>query len=87
MDMCNQNLYGQANIQYQTGIKSFEQNAIPGAEFGKYQSTNYQPATTTKVIRLPTIYQTEQESTNYYYPNQAYTQQFAYVQSDQSDQI
>ena len=71
--MYNQNLYGQANIQYQTEIESFEQNAIPGAELGTYQSTNYQPATTTKVTRLPTIYQTDQESTNYYDPNQAYT--------------
>ena len=87
MDMYNQNIYGQANIQYQTGIESFEQNAIPGAEFGAYQTTNYQPTTTTKVTRLPTIYQTGQESTTYYDPNKAYTQQFAYVQSDQSDQI
>ena len=87
MDIYNQNIYGQSNIQYQTGIESLEPSTISGAEFGTYQATNYQPTTTANVTRLPTIYQTEQESTTYYDPNQAYTQQFAYVQSDQSGQI
>ena len=90
MDIYNQNLYGQSNIQYQTGIESYEPNVISGAEFGTYEATSYQPATTTttaNVTRLPTIYQTEQESTTYYDPNQAYNQQITYVQSDQTDQL
>ena len=88
MDIYNQNLYGQSNIQYQTGIESLEPSTISGAEFGTYAATNYQPTTTANVTRLPTIYQTEQESTTTYYdPNQAYNQQYVYVQSDQSDQL
>jgi hypothetical protein len=86
MDIYNQNLYGQSNIQYQTGIESFEPNAISGAEFGTYEATNYQPTTTANVTRLPTIYQTEQNTT-YYDPNQVYNQQITYVQSDQTDQL
>ena len=84
--MYNQNLYGQQNIQYQTGVESFEPNTISGSEFGTYEATNYQPTTTATVTRLPTIYQTEQGNT-YYDQNQAYNQQFAYVQSDQTGQI
>lgn len=84
--MYNQNLYGQQNIQYQTGVESYEPNSISGAEFGTYEATNYQPTKTANVTRLPTIYQTEQEAI-YYDQNQAYNQQFAYIQSDQAGQI
>jgi hypothetical protein len=88
MDIYNQNLYGQSNIQYQTGIESLEPNTMSGAEFGTHEATNYQPTTTGNVTRLPTIYQTEQESTTTYYdPNQAFNQQYVYVQSGQSDQL
>lgn len=84
--MYTQNLYGQQNIQYQTGIESFEQNAIPGAEFGTYETTNYQPTTTANVTRLPTIYQTADEPI-YYEQNQGFNQQATYIQSDQSNQL
>ncbi len=83
MDIYNQNLYGQRNIQYQTGIES---NTIPGTEFATYQSTNYQPTSTANVTRLPAIYKTEKEPI-YYDQNQVYNQQITYIQSDQAEQL
>ena len=79
-----QPIYGQTNIQYQTGIET-----IPGAEFGTYQATSYQQSSTNNVTTMPEItYQTQFEQQPIFLDqNQEYTQQINYTQTGQSGQV
>ena len=79
-----QPIYGQTNIQYQTGIET-----VPGAEFGTYESTSYQQSSTNNVKTIPEMtYQTQFEQQPIYLgKNQEYTQQINYSQTGQSGQV
>ena len=73
--MSNQYMYG----PYQAG------NA--GAEFGTYETTNYQPGKTATVVRQPISYETyEQQQPVYYDQDPSYTQQI-YQQPNQTNNL
>ena len=73
--MSNQYIYG----QYQAG------NA--GAEFGTYETTNYQPGKKATVVRQPISYETyEQQQPVYYEQDPSYTQQI-YQQPNQTNNL
>ena len=73
--MSNQYMYG----PYQAG------NA--GAEFGTYETTNYQPGKTATVVRQPISYETyEQQQPVYYDQDPSYTQQI-YQQPKQTNNL